>query len=264
MKQQKQQFPGFPKEPTTNYWQYPRICNGWWHLLTGSEQKVLDYILRHTWGYNKTSDRISISQFRDGIINKKTGKIVDKGTGIKKRNVILKAIKRLEKLGFIRTIQKPGKIKEFKLVTNGYTTSNQRLPVASNQRLHTITDVTIKDIQEGKSSVSLRSTDSPSSSKAQPPSEASPILKAKDPKVQEVIQFFYDACEKIRSFKPRISPHVEVKMIKSYLKDFTVDQLTDELDWFLKSEECEKLGCTIKVALSAYVFNKWLDQRETY
>lgn len=25
-------FPGFPQEPTENYWQYPKIMNGFWHL----------------------------------------------------------------------------------------------------------------------------------------------------------------------------------------------------------------------------------------
>ena len=140
-------FPGFPEKPEENYWQYPRICNGWWHLLSGTEQKVLDYILRHTWGYKKTSDRISLSQFQNGITNKKTGEEVDKGIGIKRKDVILKAIKRLEEMGFIRTFQKAGKTKEFTLVTNGDTSSHQSRQVGSHQNGHTITDVTIEDRQ---------------------------------------------------------------------------------------------------------------------
>ena len=112
--------------------------------------------------------------------------------------------------------------------------------------------------------VSFLSTDSPSSSKVQPPSEASHNQKGKekDPRVKEVIKFFCDACEEIRGFKPRVSHKIEVNMIKKYLKDFTVEDLTDEIDWFLKEDECNKLGCTIKIALSAYVFNKWQDNRE--
>jgi len=73
-----QKFPGFPSEPTTNFWSYPKALNGYWHILNGSEQKVLDYILRHTWGYNKTSDRISLSQFKYGITTK-NGKKIDAG-----------------------------------------------------------------------------------------------------------------------------------------------------------------------------------------
>jgi len=150
MEQKQLKFPGFPEKPEENYWQYPRICNGWWHLLSGSEQKVLDYILRHTWGYKKTSDRISISQFQNGIINKKTGEQVDRGIGIKQKRTILDAIKRLETMGFIKTFQKTGKTKEFQLVTEIHTTSNQNTQVASNQKTHTITDVTIEDIQYKK------------------------------------------------------------------------------------------------------------------
>lgn len=110
------EFPGFPAEPTNNYWRYPRIVNGWWHQLTGSEQKVLDYILRHTWGYDKDSDAISISQFQKGIYSKKIHKWIDKGTGLD-RKTILKAIKELIKKKFVFTDKRTGKTTVFKLRT---------------------------------------------------------------------------------------------------------------------------------------------------
>ena len=101
MEQQHLKFPGFPAKPEENYWQYPKICNGWWHILTGAEQKVLDYLLRHTWGYQKyQGDYISIKQFTGGIRNKKTGEIVDMGTGLSPREVI-DSLKRLEEIGFV-------------------------------------------------------------------------------------------------------------------------------------------------------------------
>ncbi len=62
-------FPGFPPEPSTNFWSYPKALNGYWHTLSGSEQKVLDYILRHTWGFKKISDEISLTQLERGIEN---------------------------------------------------------------------------------------------------------------------------------------------------------------------------------------------------
>jgi hypothetical protein len=113
---EEKKFPGFPVEPTNNYWRYPRIVNGWWHRLTGSEQKVLDYILRHTWGYDKDKDAISFSQFRNGIYSKKEHKWIDRGTGLK-NDAINKAIKGLEKKGFILTVKKEGKTTLFKLKT---------------------------------------------------------------------------------------------------------------------------------------------------
>ncbi len=107
-------FSGFPVEPKENYWQYPKSLDGYWHQLSGSEQKVLDYLLRHTWGYKKTSDRISISQFKNGI-QKRNGEFVDKGTGLSDNTTILKALKRLEELGFITTTQEQGETKLIQL-----------------------------------------------------------------------------------------------------------------------------------------------------
>jgi hypothetical protein len=108
-------FNGFPAEPKENYWRYPRALDGFWCQLSGTEQKILDYIIRHTWGYTKNSDKISLSQFKNGMKNRKTGLWVDKGTGIKKNETILKATKELEKMGFIRIVKTRGKITEYKL-----------------------------------------------------------------------------------------------------------------------------------------------------
>ena len=94
MSQKDERFPGFPSKPITNYWRCPRVINGWWHTLTPTEQSVLFYILRHTWGYNKTSDEISLTQIESGI------KGYDGGTGLS-RATIIKSIKGLIGKGFI-------------------------------------------------------------------------------------------------------------------------------------------------------------------
>ena len=64
-------------------------------MLSGSEQKVLDFILRQILGFVNDSNKISMSQFQNGY-----GKD-NKGTGLGKKS-ILKAIKGLEAKGFIR------------------------------------------------------------------------------------------------------------------------------------------------------------------
>jgi len=115
------EFPGFPTKPKSNYWCYPRIVNGWWNILTGSEQKVLDYILRHTWGYDKDCDAISYSQFEKGIFSKKEKKWIDKGTGLPLRS-IARAIKGLEKKAFIIVVKKQGKTSVYKLKTTAKRT----------------------------------------------------------------------------------------------------------------------------------------------
>ena len=140
-------FPGFPEKPVENYWQYPKVMNGYWHQLTGTEQKVLDYILRHTWGYQKTADRISLSQFKNGIIIKKTDERIDWGIGIKRNEDILKAIKRLEELGFIKTFQQKGKTKEFSLVRQVNKPCPTGEQVACPTGEHTINNYTINNRQ---------------------------------------------------------------------------------------------------------------------
>lgn len=100
MDKHKEKFPGFPPEPVTNYWPYPKALNGYWHALSPTEQKVLDYILRHTWGYKKDKDAISLSQFINGI-KKTDGTVIDKGTGIRNEKTVRKALKGLVVKGFI-------------------------------------------------------------------------------------------------------------------------------------------------------------------
>lgn len=93
-----QNFPGFYPSPAVDYWQYPKILDNWWHVLTGSEQKCLDYILRHTWGFKKIADRISLSQFEKGVRN------LDCGVGLA-RHTIIKANRGLERKGFIKSFK---------------------------------------------------------------------------------------------------------------------------------------------------------------
>lgn len=85
---------GFKKKYTKDFFTYPTILEEYWEQLTGAEQKALDFILRQTLGFQKTSDKISISQFVDGIGNK------NKGAGLSKATV-LRALETLEKKGFI-------------------------------------------------------------------------------------------------------------------------------------------------------------------
>ena len=91
-------FPGFPEKPKENYWQYPEIMNGFWHSLTPVEQKILDYILRHTWGWHKNSDYLSYSQIKNGIPG------VDKGTGIKGNKAINRGLKGLARKNMVKII----------------------------------------------------------------------------------------------------------------------------------------------------------------
>src|SRR3990167_1889968 len=94
-------FPGFPATLERASWQFPSIINGYAHSLTGGEFKILWYILRHTYGWQKNCDRLSISQICNGIKRKKDGTYLDKGTGLS-RSWAIKTLNRLEEKGFVR------------------------------------------------------------------------------------------------------------------------------------------------------------------
>lgn len=71
-----------------NFTQIPNLfLDELMHDLNGSELKVLLYIMRRTYGFQKQSDRISISQICSGI-KKKDGDELDKGTGLSKQGVV--------------------------------------------------------------------------------------------------------------------------------------------------------------------------------
>lgn len=92
-------FPGFPKNIKGKFFRYPTILEKYWCTLEGSEQKVLDYILRQTYGWNKKYDPISLSQFSKG-----NGENT-KGAGISETQAAV-ALKALEEKGFIKVRRK--------------------------------------------------------------------------------------------------------------------------------------------------------------
>ena len=93
----KKKFPGFrsPTYTITPDELYDELLS----QLTGSELKVLLYIIRRTFGFKKKSDNISTNQIMNGIKTKK-GRQLDTGTGLSNRAVI-NAVKTLESKNII-------------------------------------------------------------------------------------------------------------------------------------------------------------------
>lgn len=91
------QFEGFSSPNTTNVpdqyfdWVSPR--------LSGAESKAMNYIMRRTFGFKKTSDNISLSQMLHGIV-KKNGERLDLGAGLAKAT-LTDALNSLEAKGVI-------------------------------------------------------------------------------------------------------------------------------------------------------------------
>jgi len=72
--------------------------------LSAAPLKTLLYITRHTCGYHKVADAISLTQFQDGITTA-DGRHHDHGCGIKNRTAIVKALAELTERGIIGQIK---------------------------------------------------------------------------------------------------------------------------------------------------------------
>jgi len=138
-------FPGFPSSLEKASWQFPTVINGYANTLSGAEFKVLWYILRHTYGWQKNFDKLSITQISEGI-TKKDGTILDKGTGLSRRWVI-KSLRSLEEKGFIKIIKEAGKVSKIFPNITGEESSplpvTQSSPVASEESSPTINNIPI-------------------------------------------------------------------------------------------------------------------------
>src|SRR5215212_380144 len=73
--------------------------------LSGSELKVLLYIVRRTFGFQRDSDNISLSQMLNGI-RKNSGELLDRGVGIKDKKTLLAALRTLSDKGLILTTRR--------------------------------------------------------------------------------------------------------------------------------------------------------------
>lgn len=101
-------FPGFRKKYTKDFFTYPLVLTEWWKYLLGSEQKILDFILRQTLGWKKTSDKISLSQFMNGNSETNTGTNLS-------ISQIRRALQSLEDKGFIVLEKKFRKVTQVSL-----------------------------------------------------------------------------------------------------------------------------------------------------
>lgn len=89
------------KIPKPNYTQIPNVFfDEMMHNMEKAELKVILYVMRRTFGFGKTGDRISLSQMCKGIVSK-DGKVLDRGTGLS-RDAVSRAITILEGKGLLK------------------------------------------------------------------------------------------------------------------------------------------------------------------
>jgi hypothetical protein len=86
---------------TPNYTQIPNVFfDHQLACLTNNEVRVLLYVYRRTFGFHKTRDAISYSQFISGITTS-DGRVLDEGCGIKNRTRLSEAIQSLIEKGML-------------------------------------------------------------------------------------------------------------------------------------------------------------------
>jgi hypothetical protein len=120
----KPKFPGFRK-PT--YTIVPdELFDELLADLTGSELKVLLYIIRRTFGFKRDSDNISLSQMLNGI-RTKDGRTLDRGTGIAK-STLVSALKSLEAKNIIIAEKR-------KSTKRGFEATNYRLNIIPSSKI---------------------------------------------------------------------------------------------------------------------------------
>ena len=81
------------------------ILDRWLAFLSGSATKVVLYVARRTYGFGRTTDRISINQMVDGI-TKRDGSRLDYGTGLG-RSTVISTVNKLVREGIL--IKHPSK-----------------------------------------------------------------------------------------------------------------------------------------------------------
>jgi hypothetical protein len=125
-------FEGFDP-PESNFWRLP---NNWFDLVAGftswAEHKVVEYILRHTWGYNEygVSKLITMDEFMHGR-KRRDGSRMDAGCGMAE-NSIKKGIADAVSHGFLIVevdSRDLGRIRKF-------YAPRMRVPVQADEGIH--------------------------------------------------------------------------------------------------------------------------------
>lgn len=79
---------------------------------------------------------------------------------------------------------------------------------------------------------------------------------APDPRVKEVMDYFFDTCQIRRGFKPTINGKKDGASIQLALKGgMTVDHIKECINFFLMNEKADSIGISLSVALSAHTQN---------
>lgn len=207
-----------------------------------AELKCLIYVCRRTYGFHKERDRISLSQFINGIKGK-DNKALDRGAGISRPSVV-EGLRNLTGAGLIKKIATPkGNYYEINL---DFTDFDEVVKKINQLRKLTKSGKESKPVQ-----VKLFNPQKKEKQRERKVGEQSsqPYLLRK---------YFTDECKKLNGYEPEMSFAKEGGLLKEKLKRFKPEQIKDLIDKFLRSKVGEALGYTLSICLSAGTINQWL------
>lgn len=153
------QFLGFDR-PRQNWFRLPYQWTDITAKITSlAELKVVEYVLKHTWGYQEydLKKRISLDEFRHGR-KRKDGTTIDQGTGLSKQSVI-DGLKNAVKHGFLEVEKDDSdQARKKRYYSLRMQESIDQKPPTNQDREHETPDTTadrvewIADLQSGASS----------------------------------------------------------------------------------------------------------------
>lgn len=215
--------------------------------ISESDGKCLLYICRRTFGFHKEIDRISLSQFINGIKNR-DGEKLDNGCGVS-RPAVVNALKNLVGSGLVE-ITRTGNGNYYKI---NLQISDFNEVVKKVNQLRKLT----KSGKESKpKQVNLLNLQKKGNKEKQSISETS----SQTP-ISIIRKYFTEQCKEAKGFEPEMSFAKEGGLLKEKLKRFSVEQIKDLIDKFLNSKVGSDLGYTLSVCLSAFVINQWLTNK---
>ena len=223
----------------------------------GSELAVMLYIIRKTYGYNKTQDEISLTQF-------------EKGTH-RCRQTVSTALANLQLVEMVRLVKK-GNIKgdsniwainkyhkTWKLVNmvrlvkrNAKASLTERINLVYTAR-HT------KEITKETKDIATKVAVIPVKEK-EPVKKVSPLKDSPLTDFKLMIQFYHEEYKSRFDSKPAIAGK-DCKLLKTRLNTYKVEEIKEFIEVYLQSKKCEKLGGDLGKALSTDTINAVLANR---
>jgi DNA-binding transcriptional regulator YhcF (GntR family) len=73
----------------------------------------------------------------------------------------------------------------------------------------------------------------------------------------DVIEYFKRKVKEVKGFEPEIDWGKDGALAKKRLKKYSLEEITQLIDWYLNSKHFDKFGASLSVCLSAFMINLW-------